>query len=304
MPSTDHDALIRVRFRPSGGDLEVPITAFLDAVFGSLQGTICFRSAQVWTGLFPGVSNGLVLTSGGPNADVYWSPGSGYLSPAFTSFAIFGQSTPIEVGSTIPAGPAVFTWSTSNSANVKPNSISIVDTTGSTTLASGLANTGTDTISISAITNLLPATQTWTINGVNTNNVTFSDTYSVNWEWRVYAGDSSSPTLTANQIKALTASSALQASFGGTYTITPVTDYSYLCYPDSMGSATNFIDPSTGFPISMATVADNAAYSNTANGWSYALVSVMNAETVVTAYRVYRTQYTFSGNPNFQMEVS
>ncbi len=63
----------------------------------------------------------------------------------------------------------------------------------------------------------------------------------------------------------------------------------------SMGSALYFRDGNTNFPISMATRADNAAYSNTANGWSYALVSVTNAQSVATNYRVYRTQYSFSG---------
>ncbi len=218
-----------------------------------------------------------------------------FAAPAFTAFAVTGQTTPIEVGATIAAGSKTFTWSTSNSINVKPNSISIVDTTGSVTLASGLANTGSDAITIGAITNILPATQVWTINGVNTQNAGFSRTYTVAWLWRVYAGDNAALTLTANQIKALSASSALQAGFAGDYTITPTVDFSYFCYPDSMGSVANFVDGNTGFPISMATSADDPAYSNTANGWSYDLVSVTNAQSIATNYRVYRTQYPFSG---------
>ncbi len=229
---------------------------------------------------------------------------TGFSAPAFTAFGITGQGTPIEVGATIPAGATTFTWTTSNSINVKPNSISIVDTTGSTTLASGLANTGTDTITIGAITNILPATQVWTINGVNTQNATFSRTYTVSWLWRVYAGDSVNVTLTANQIKALTAFSSLKASFAGTYAITQTTDYAYFCYPDAMGSVSSFVDGNTGFPISMATSVDNAAYSHTANGWSYALVSVTNAQSIATNYRVYRTQYTFTTTPTLLMEVS
>ena len=57
----------------------------------------------------------------------------------------------------------------------------------------------------------------------------------------------------------------------------------------------SFVDGNTGFPIGMATSADNAAYSNTANGWSYALVSVTNTNSITTNYRVYRTQFSFSG---------
>ena len=227
----------------------------------------------------------LVATGGGAGAN-----------PAFTSFGITGQTTPIEVGATIAAGSKTFTWSTSNSSSVAANSISIVDTTASNTLASGLANSGSDAITISSITNTSPASQVWTINGTSTSSLAFSDTYEVDWEWRVYAGSSSNLTLTANQIKALSDSSALQSGFGGTYSITTASVfYRYFCYPDSLGSVNAFVDANTGFLISMATSADNAAYSNTASGWSYAIVSVTNAQSVTTNYRVYRTQYSFSG---------
>ncbi len=239
---------------------------------------------------------GQVLTSGGPGGGIYWSLGTGVLLPAFLSFGITGQTTPLEVGATIAAGATVFTWTTSNPTAILANSISIVDTTASTTLASGLANDGTETITISAITNNAPTSQVWTITGMNTTSGSFSDTYTVNWLWRVYAGSSVNVTLTANQIKALADSSALQAAFAGDYsTTTASVFYRYFCYPDSLGSVANFVDGNTGFPISMATSADNAAYSNTANGWSYAIVSVTNAQAVATNYRVYRTQFPFSG---------
>ncbi len=239
---------------------------------------------------------GQVLTSGGTGGGIYWStPSSSTTTPTFTSFSITGQTTPLEVGATVAAGATPFVWATSNSSSVAVNSISIVDTTASATLASGLANTGSDSITISAITNNVPASQIWTVNGLSTGAVGFSRTYEVDWFWRVYAGDSSNATLTANQIKALTASSNLQAAFAGSYTISPSSDFSYFCYPDSLGSVNFFKDGNTGFPISMATVADNGAYSNTANGWSYAIVSVTNAQSIATNYRVYRTQYSFTG---------
>lgn len=227
---------------------------------------------------------------------------SSYSPPAFTAFSVSGVSSPIEVGGSISGGSYTFEWSTSNSANVAANSISIVDTTASNTLASGLANTGSDAITLSTITNNSAATQTWTINAKNTQAAAFSDTYSVAWEWRVYAGTSSNVTLTANQIKALTDADGLQSGFAGTYAYANTNGYKYFCYPDALGSANNFIDAGTGLPVSMATSADNAAYDNTANGWSYALVSVTNANSVTTNYRVYRSQYSFSGS--FTMEVS
>ncbi len=223
-----------------------------------------------------------------------------FVAPSFSAFTISAQATALEVGATIAAGSKTFLWTTVHPTSVKPNSISIVDTTASNTLASGLADTGSDAITISAITLILPGSQVWTINGVDVQNGAFSTTFEVDWEWRVYSGTSANVTLTANQIKALSDSSGLQASFPATYNYADSLGYKYFCYPDSMGSVTNFVY--VNFPVSMATVSDNAAYSHTANGWSYALVSVTNAQGVTTNYRVYRTQFAFSGT--FYMVIS
>src|SRR5579859_2156548 len=252
-----------------------------------LTGVACIEGHDLF---FPAGSTVWLCTDTG-------SGGSSYLLPAFTAFGISGQTTPIEVGATVASGSKTFTWSTSNSGNVAANSISIVDTTAAATLASGLANDGTEAITISAITNNVPASQVWTINGTNTHFGTFSRGYTVLWEWRVYAGSSTNLTLTANQVKALSDSAALQASFPGSYSINPTLAYSYFCYPDSMGNVAHFIDGTTGFPISMADSTDDPAYSNTALGWSYATVSVTNAQSITTLYRVYRTQFSFTASP-------
>jgi len=52
------------------------LTALLDALLGSAQGTVAFRGAAAWEGLAPG-SSGDVLTSGGAGADVSWGAGGG-----------------------------------------------------------------------------------------------------------------------------------------------------------------------------------------------------------------------------------
>jgi hypothetical protein len=226
-----------------------------------------------------------------------------YMAPTFASFSITGQATPVEVGSTIASGNHTFIWTTTNSANVKANSISIVDTTASVTLATGLANTGSTVVSFaSSISRTTPGTQTWTINGLDILNNGFSTTFSVAWQYRVYAGNNVNAELTAPMILALTDSNALQSSFAGTYSYSNTIAYKYFCYPDPLGSVSAFVDANTGFPVSMATVADDPAYSNTANGWSYALVSVTSSLGVTVNYRVYRTQYQFSGT--FAMRVS
>ncbi len=216
-----------------------------------------------------------------------------FVAPSFSAFSISAQATALEVGATIAAGSKTFLWTTVHPTSVKPNSISIVDTTASNTLASGLADTGSDAITIGAITLILPGSQVWTINGVDVQNGAFSTTFEVDWEWRVYSGTSANVTLTANQIKALADSANLQADFPGTYNYADSLGYKYFCYPDSLGDVANFVY--SNFPVSMATVSDNAAYSHTAAGWSYALVSVTNAQGVATNYRVYRTQFAFSG---------
>jgi len=58
------------------------LTALLDALLGSAQGTVAFRGAAGWEGLAPGAA-GDVLTSGGAGADVSWAAGGsgGVCSP-------------------------------------------------------------------------------------------------------------------------------------------------------------------------------------------------------------------------------
>lgn len=284
------------------GGTPLPFSDFLDTVVCPDVGAIIVRDIGAWHCLDPSTP-GYVLTTQGSAGPPYWGPGgTAYAAPAFTAFAITGVSSPMEVGASISAGSYTFTWSTSNSANVAANSISITDVTGSTILASGLANTGSHAITLGTITETDAATYLWRIAGVNTQSGSFTRDYSVTWLWRVYAGTNASATLTANQIKALSDSSNLQAAFSGTYTYADALGYKYFSYPDEMGSVSSFVDANTGFPVDIATVSDNAAYSNLANGWYYALVSVTNANGAATNYRVYRTTYSFSGS--FSMRVS
>ncbi len=277
------------------GNVEASLSRVMDASFCDDWGAVLFRGEHYWQCLDPG-EPGQVLTTNGPGAGLTWSSGAGVTTPAFTAFSITGQSTSIEVGATIAAGSKTFTWTTSNSESILPNSISITDSTASVVLASGLANDETEDIVIDAITNTIATTQDWTIAALNNSSISFSRTFIVSWLWRIYAGTNAAETLTANQIKALADFSSLKQGFPGDYTVIGASAvYYYFCYPDEMGSVSTFFDGNTGFAISMATVADNAAYSNTANGWSYAIVSVTNAQSVATNYRVYRTQYPFSG---------
>jgi len=220
-----------------------------------------------------------------------------YLVPAFTSFAISGQPTALEIGDSVSAGSHDFTWSTSNSVNVEVNSVGITDTTASIVLASGLSNDGSEAITLSAITNTVPATQTWTINAIDTHATTFSRTFSVNWYERIYAGDSASATLNSAGVLALELNPLKSSQFGD-YAVTLGTNYKYIAYPDSMGDISSIVDPQVGQPISMATVLDDASYSHVmqgGNGLSYALVTVTNTFGVAVSYRVLRTENIIGG---------
>lgn len=224
-----------------------------------------------------------------------------YQAPAFTAFAITGQSTTLEVGTSIASGSKTFTWSTSNSGNVQANSISIVDTTLSSTLVSGSTNDGTETISISTITNSAPGSHTWTISATNTQSSGFSRTLTVSWLWKGYAGTSTGATLDATAIKALTDYAALTSTPLRTYSLASG-GYKYVCFPDSFATPSLWKDPSTGFNVPLATVDDNAAYSHTDTaGNQYALVSVTNANSVTTNYRVYRSQNSLGGSLSLQV---
>lgn len=224
-----------------------------------------------------------------------------YINPSFTSFSI-GQTSPIEVGTTI-SGSKNFTFGFNPLANVTPNSLSIVDVTGGTTLASGLPLTSPQSANIGTITLTSPGSYSWRGTATRSIGGTFnSGLASVSWLWRFFYGISANPTLTAGQIQAL-ANDPLSSAFAGTYSF-PATNYKYFAWPDSFGSptaVTGFKDTSTNLSVAMAGVGDNPAYSNTQNGWSYALVSVTNVNSITTNYRVYRTKNLLGGSINIQV---
>jgi hypothetical protein len=213
-----------------------------------------------------------------------------YQSPAFTAFAISGQATTVEVGTTV-SGTKTFTWSTSNSANVAANSLSIADESGP--LQNGLADDGSEAIAVGSVQRTTPGTYTWTIAGMNTNTppAAFDRDFSITWLWKVYAGTSVSATLNEAEIEGLSDYATLTNSAVRTYVLS-AGGYKYLAIPASFTAPSSFKDEATGFNVPMADSSDDAAYSGAANGLSYATVSVTNAQSQVTTYRVYRTKNT------------
>lgn len=217
-----------------------------------------------------------------------------YQVPAFTAFSI-GQSSPIEVG-TIVGASLNCTWSTSNSSNVQVNSLVITDVTRAITLASGLANDGSETVAQTPVSYSTSASNTWRIVLTDTHLNTHNSSVTVSWRWRAFWGLNSNSTLTEAQIKAL-ASNALTTGIAGTYSM-GATGYKFICISAALGGQVNTVkDQSTNLSIPMATIADDAAYSNVdGGGYSYALVSVTNGNSVTNDYRVYRTKNAFGSS--------
>jgi len=204
-----------------------------------------------------------------------------YQAPAFTSFIISGQSTTIEVGASVPANPT-FTWTETNIGNV------VVDTTviknNGVTLANNVSNTSPYVAIDSAVTKTSATSNNWTIDQTNTHSQVFSRTFTVNWRWKVYYGESTNTPLNENQIEALRANS-LQAGFAATYAY-QTTGYKYICYPSLMGSATSFKDTGTNLDVPF-----EAPYT----------VSVTNAYGVTTNYNVHRSTNIIGSAINIQV---
>lgn len=218
-----------------------------------------------------------------------------YQAPAFTAFSISGQSTTVEVGTTI-SGTKTFTWSTSNSSNVQANSITIRDVTNATNLATGLANDGSEALSVGTVQKTSATSHQWSITGTNTQSGNFSASFTVSWVWRLYYGTSTNTTLTEPQIEAL-ANSLLTSTAARTYSY-PGGGYKYLAFPTTFTAPSSFKDASNNLNVAMADSSDAASYSNTANGLSFAIVSVTNSLGQTVNYRVYRTKNILGGSIN------
>lgn len=209
-----------------------------------------------------------------------------YQSPTFSAFAIDGQATTVEVGTSI-SGTKTFTWTTTNGSNVEANTLEIEDTTNTTTLGSSLGNDGTESLALGAtIVKNTPGSHVWTISGTDTQSNSFSRTFTINWRWRMYYGTSTNTTLTEAQIEGLT-NSVLTTSIVGTFSLASG-GYKYFCVPDEFNAINTVTDDLTGFNIAMADSSDG--YTNSENGFFYQTVSVTNTNGQTTNYRVYRSK--------------
>ena len=204
-----------------------------------------------------------------------------YQTPAFTSFG-FGQSSPLEVGTTINSGSKDFVWATSNSSNVQANTIKITDITNNVILGNNLANDGSEALVFpSSVTKTTSTSHTWGITGTNTQAATFSRTSVVNWYWKLHYGEHiSSSLVSSSDINGLRASSISANSPASYVFVADAGKYKYITYPTAYTLLTNFKDPSTLLDVAME---------------SPTIVSVTNTFGVTTNYYVHRTTNKLGG---------
>jgi hypothetical protein len=130
-----------------------------------------------------------------------------YIAPAFSAFSITGQSTTVEVGTTL-SGSKTFTWTLSEGSGTV-STIDIYNNTTAATLLAGTANDGTHAVTITTIQlNTNGATQSWKGVGNNTDPVeTFNSSNFVVTSrfYRFYGPASSAPTNSA-EVRALSTS--------------------------------------------------------------------------------------------------
>lgn len=216
-----------------------------------------------------------------------------YQSPAFSSFSL-GIASPLEIGADIATGQT-FTWGTTNSFNVSANTVQISGYNLVT--LTGLANDGTEAVSFTGVITRdaadAPGVRTWNIQATNTNNVNFNTNLSLRWDWRMYAGTSTNTSLTEADIEALTNFTSIKNGFAGTFNMS-AGGYKYFCFATGYGSPSTWTDTSNNLNVAMYT-----GYPNTDGaGNTYDLVSVTNAQSETTMYKVYRTLNQLGGSIN------
>ncbi len=207
------------------------------------------------------------------------------ITPNFSAFAL-NVTSPLIVGEPIN-GTKTFTWKTANNADIQANSIDITDTTNSNILASSLADDGGENVLFSpAITKTSPSSNTWTISGQDVDGNYFYKTYTLDWYWQVFYGESISATLSSAQIISL--SSVTTNSADRSYDFDNSGDFKYICIPSSFPSPTSFKNSFSHEELELA--GPDEGYTEFLDGFYYKTVSVTNAFSQTTNYRVYRTK--------------
>ena len=129
-----------------------------------------------------------------------------YQNPAFSAFTFDDQGTrTLLTGTRIPNQSHVFTWGTSNGANIQPNSVSIQDVTTNTQLVSNTTNDGVESATFGGYTIGVGESRRYRITATTTNGNTIAADVVLYGALARFWGASS---LTPSQLKAQLTSGA------------------------------------------------------------------------------------------------
>lgn len=155
-----------------------------------------------------------------------------YQNPSFTSFSISGLSNlNYEVGYTFVGGDKTFTWTTSNSENVKTDSITLNG-------VSGLSNDGSEVQTLEDIAKTTVSTHTFTISALNTNNQFFSRTLTLSWGLKRFWGVSPNQSVEDSEILTWSNEIATSRTKTATYDCSGGRHF-YIAYPTAWGDMNN-----------------------------------------------------------------
>lgn len=171
-----------------------------------------------------------------------------YQVPSFSSFSISGQATTLEVGATTSNNPT-FTWAISNSSNVNTSSLCITDTTANEQLAVNVSIISPLYVSHSGVTKSAVGSEVYTISATNNKSVIFNKTFTINWRFALYYGESVNSSPTESLVEGLRIKT-LASTYAATYNFySLINGYKWICYPSSFGQATIFKDTATNLGV-------------------------------------------------------
>ena len=169
-----------------------------------------------------------------------------YQYPTISAFSISGQATTLECGVAVSGSNRTFTWSTTNSNNITPNSITIRDHTNNITIGTNLANDGSEVLSFTDVVKTVTAqSNVWRIQAYNTKNQLITRDFTVVWYDPFYYGVGNK-NLTVAQIQQLTKS--VTSKSNKTFSFSPNNQVYYFAYPQSYGQLISILD-ANGFEI-------------------------------------------------------
>lgn len=190
-----------------------------------------------------------------------------YQTPTFT----FNSNLPttVEVGTELNS-VYTFTWNTINPANVTDNTINLTGPNGLN--LTSLDTTGVTNLTIN-ISNTIPTSETWTLNGTDTQGSSINDYETVNWRYKRFYGTSSNSNIIDSEILLL--NSEFSTTRLKTWEQNGNGEYIYYCYPSSFGDN----EPNPPFLI-----------GNLPNsGWLKTIKDVVISTGEIVEYIIYRS---------------